>query len=224
MNAVRNSIYLMSLKYIVILLFLLLAAFWMLSLIAIPRLQDQIIPLVRGYGDTHTLWAVAFFVGFSVLSVLFGPFTSVFLVPVAIILWGSIVTFFLLVFGWFIGSVAAYAIGLSLGYPLVAKIVSREKLDEWIAFMSREATFFLAFLFRLALPAETGYVFGVVKYPFWKYAAIVIIVEVIVAAVVIGAGDAALENDVVKFIGLVVGVFALFAIAGYLFKRQRRAV
>jgi len=197
-----------------------LVAFFVATSFSLQSIFQYYIPLleraISGIGN----WAPAFFVGLAALSVLFGPFSSVFLVPLAVAVWGTNTAFGLLLGGWLAGGILAYGIGYSLGYALVVRIVSRRKVDKWLHEISAHATFMLAFLFRLAMPAETGYVFGITRYHFGKYLAIIFLAEIPFAFMVIYASDAFLSEDFFSFLGWI--VFGLLVITLAVFQMRSR--
>ena len=216
----------MSFKHLIILFLLLLSVFLIFATVSsvgiIAEFSNHITLFFRQYSSLYPRMAVGLFIAFAAISVLFGPFTSVFLVPIAILLWGMIRTFIFLLTGWLIGGVLTYALGRFIGYPIVTKLVSKAQVDEWIDWISKEATFILAFLFRLALPAETGYVFGLVKYNFWKYMLIVFLVEFPIGLLIIFAGDAFLDQSGWKFASSAASALIIFGMAGYAIQRRRK--
>ena len=216
----------MNTKYLVTLFILLLVGFWIFtSVSALTRIDeaaDFFVSLLKEYAESNNKAGMVLFTALAAISVLFGPFTSVFLVPPAILIWGPWLTFILLMIGWLIGGIGAYWIGRYVGHPLVSRILSKEKTNEWITFISNEATFLLAFLFRLALPAETGYVFGLVKYNFWKYVLIIFLAELPVGFLIVHAGDAFLNQNIWKFAASGASALTLFGVAGYIVQRRRR--
>lgn len=159
------------------------------------------------FGQAGT-FAGLLFVVLSSLSVLLGPFSSIFLVPLAITVWGDIATLWLLLLGWLIGGVFSYIVGRYAGYALVIKLAARHKVDRWIREISAHATLPLAFLFRLALPAETGYVFGLARYHFGKYLLIIFFAELPFALVAVYSGKAFVRAEPV-----ILGVWLFAGIA-----------
>jgi uncharacterized membrane protein YdjX (TVP38/TMEM64 family) len=124
--------------------------------------------------------------------------------------------------GWMVGGVAAYFIGSWAGYPVVVKIMSREKVDTWQDLASRRINFYFALLFRLAMPAETGYVFGLARYNFGKFMLATFLVESLTGAILVWGGDALLAQDFMRFAALIAGGIIVFSVAAYLFWRKWR--
>lgn len=67
--------------------------------------------------------------------------------------------------------------------------------------MNEQATFATALLLRLALPAELGYAFGVVRYPLGTYVAITVLSELPYAIASAYASEAVLLGNVLHFLG-----------------------
>lgn len=170
------------------------------------------------YADQHSFLAPFMFVAFAALSVMLGPFTSAPLVSFAVALWGTLLTFVLLVIGWLLGNSLAYWIGHSIGYPLVRRIVSKEKLRKWTTFLSDKVGTRLLFLFRLATPSEVGYVFGILRYRFFHYLIISLLAELPFALLIVFAGEAVLGNRWELLVGLMVAGFTLILGSLYLLK------
>ena len=166
--------------------------------------------------------ALVIFIALAALSVLLGPVTSIFLVPAALAVWGALLTFLFLMIGWFLGEVLSYGIGRRIGYAAVTYFVSKSKADKWLAYISERATFLFALAFRLALPAETGYIFGLVRYPFVKYIAIVIIAEIPFALAAVYAGEAFLEKNLMRFILWITAAALLIGGTAYSFQKKSR--
>ncbi|MBI4132578.1 MAG: hypothetical protein HY473_00555 [Candidatus Sungbacteria bacterium] len=199
--------------------------FWLWSAFSSDGLINQAVSFLEAHVRENAILAGGLFFGFATLSVLLGPFTSAPMVPVAVLLWGNGITFGLLFSGWVIGGMGAYAIGRFIGYPVVGRIVSREKVDAWREFVSRRMTFAWALLFRLAMPAETGYIFGLVRYRIGAYLLITALVEAPIAAVLVWASDALVARDFARFIGWIAAAIFVFAAAAYLLReRMRRSV
>lgn len=165
---------------------------------------ERQIAFLQSYSVTHPYLAMALFSSFAFLSVLLGPLSSAPVVPVAIVLWGKIIALCLMLVGWVSGAAVSYFIGEHAGYPIVARLLSKRRLDEWLRRVSREATFFLALMFRLALPAETGYVFGLIRYPFLKFLLITLVVEIPTGLGLIFIGDAFVTQNLPLFLSLMV--------------------
>lgn len=212
-------------KELAILFLLAVGGFWLWSIFSADGLINQAVAFLETRVRENEILAGGLFFGFAMLSVLAGPFTSAPMVPVAILLWGNWITFELLFSGWVTGGMGAYAIGRFIGYPVVGKIVSREKVDAWRGFVSRRMTFAWALLFRLAMPAETGYIFGLSRYRIPAYLLITALVEAPIATAFVWASDALVARDFVRFIGWIAAVVLVFAGAAYLLReRMRRPV
>lgn len=175
--------------------------FWSIILIAIAFLlfatsaifQESFFYVtgwLSGYAHAHPVMGVVAFVGLAGVSALLSPFSSIPLVPSAVVIWGPEKTFMLLFAGWLIGDIVAYTIGYYLGYPIVQKIASKEALNRWVNILSEKVDIIVAFLFRLATPSEAGYIFGTLKYNFFKYFFITFFAELPFVYIAVYVGEA----------------------------------
>jgi uncharacterized membrane protein YdjX (TVP38/TMEM64 family) len=148
--------------------------------------------------------------------------SSIVLVPPAAEVWGKSVTFLLLWGGWIAGSVLAYAIG-HYARPLLVRLVRKERLEKYQELASKRMKFWAALLFCIAVQSEvSGYVFGGLHYPFWKFLAAISIAEAIYAIGVIVAGKSLLEAEPLVLVATVVVLLAALLGAGMLLRAQKR--
>lgn len=197
-----------------------IAVFWLWIFFSSEELIIRGLEIIRVYSEKNNILAGLFFFLLMVLSVVLGPFTSVPLVPLGVFLWGEFITFWLILTGWIVGGITAYFLGKFIGYPLVVKVLPQETIAIWQNFVSQKITFFSAFLFRLAMPAETGYIFGLSGYRFRDYLLILLITEAPLAALIVWAGDALVAKNTGQFLGWIVLIVIIFSGAAYLLKKR----
>lgn len=207
-----------------VLFVLVLVGFWGWGFFASGGLAERAIELIRTYSGEHLFVSGAIFFGFAALSVLLGPLTSAPLVPVAVLTWGKWPTFLLLVSGWMVGAMLAYLVGRTAGNAVLARIVSPANLEAWRSFLSRRTTIFSALLFRLALPAETGYVFGLVRYAPWKFLLVTVLVEIPIGVALVYSGDALVARQFGRFASWAAGGFLVMGAALYFSRRRWKAL
>lgn len=157
--------------------------------------------------------AVLVFVMTAIAAALISPLTNIPLVPIAVAIWGTVPTTVFLLSGWLIGDILAYLIGRYLGYKAVCYFVSTEKIDDWSNVIRKRTNFSTALLLRLALPAELGYAFGIIRYPAGSYVIVTVLSELLTAIISTYASEAVLYGEAVKFFGLVGALFAVIFIA-----------
>lgn len=190
-------------------------------------------PTVKGWVEWVTDWAVGImkahrvagsvvFFLLSAVSAMLAFASSMVLVPPANEVWGKPVTFLLLWGGWTAGAVAAYLIG-HFARPLLFRIVSRKKLQEYEDIVSKRMKLWAAILLCLAAPSEIpGYLFGGLHYPFWKFLAAISVAEAIYALGVIIAGESLMEAKPAA-VAATVGILIAVAVgAGILLRKQRK--
>jgi uncharacterized membrane protein YdjX (TVP38/TMEM64 family) len=158
--------------------------------------------------------AIILFLLISALAALISPFTNIPLIPVAVVIWGVVPTTILLLFGWLIGDIIAYFIGRYLGEPAIRYIVSADKFDNLVRVVKERTNFFTAFLLRLTLPAELGYMFGIIRYNFFAYLIITFFAELPFAIISTYTSDAILAGDTTKFFEFI-GILCLILFGLY---------
>jgi uncharacterized membrane protein YdjX (TVP38/TMEM64 family) len=122
-------------------------------------------------------------------------------VPVAILAWGQAASVLLLWLGWTLGGVLSYGISLLLGRQVVYAIASRPLLERYEGLLSHRPPFGLVLLLQLALPSEVpGYLLGLLRYPFGKYLAALLIAEFPYAVATVYLGSTFLERRTVPFL------------------------
>jgi uncharacterized membrane protein YdjX (TVP38/TMEM64 family) len=139
--------------------------------------------------NAHPVMGAAVFFLFAAISAMLAVTSSVVLVPPANLVWGKLITFFLLWGGWIAGGIATFGIG-SVGRPLLVRLGYQETLDKYQQFVSKRMKFWAVLLFCFAVPSEVpGYLFGGLHYPFLKFLAAIAIVESIYALGIVIAGE-----------------------------------
>jgi uncharacterized membrane protein YdjX (TVP38/TMEM64 family) len=210
------------------------AWFWVAAAAALAVLGFVVFsPTFHGWIERVTRWAEdimrahpvsggAVFFALTAASAMLTFASGVVLVPSATEVWGKPVTFLLLWGGWMAGSGAAYAIGY-FARPLLVRLVSREKLEEYQQLVSKRMKFWAALLFCFAAQSEiSGYVLGGLRYSFWKFLAAIAIAEAAFALGVIVAGESLLEARPLALavsVGVLVGAVVA---AGMVLRAQKR--
>lgn len=200
---------------------LFLGALVAVSLLLQDVFENLVVALAR-YEAARPVLGPLLFVVLAAASVMLGPFTSAPLMPFAVGVWGTGKTLALLLTGWLAGNAAAYGIGYHFGYPVVSLIVPAAVLQKWIRFLREGVSAWGIFLIRLAVPAEIGYVFGLLKYDFRKYLAVVFLAEVPFAVALVYGGEAFLNGRWPRLITYVTGIVALIATALILSNAERK--
>jgi uncharacterized membrane protein YdjX (TVP38/TMEM64 family) len=146
------------------------------------------------------------FVLLTAISAMIAFVSSAVLIPVAIYVWGPILCFVLLWSGWFLGGLAAYAIGRYLGRPAVRRLVRPETLERqerWAR--SGSGSLVAVLLIQLAIPSDlAGYVFGLIRCPLGWFTAALALVEVPYALGAVFLGMSFVERRLVPLV--IVGV------------------
>ncbi len=176
----------------------------------------DVVSFFETYVRQNEILGLLVFILIAALAAMVSPFTNLPLIPVAVALWGTTTTVFLLLGGWLIGDATAYFIGRYVGYPAVRYIISAERFDTWLSAVRAHTSFSMMFLLRLALPAELGYVFGVIRYHFGKYILLTFLAELPFVLTAAYASEAILLGERLQFFGLVALISAILFGAFYL--------
>ena len=193
---------------IILLVIILAAVFWDSK--TIENYFLDMIGYITNYMDSGKWWSMGIFVALAIVSIMLVSFSSIWLVPIALALWGNLPTLAMLLSGWLLGSIFSYLIGKYAGYPIVQKIIPAEKINNYSSVFSRtRESFSLIILSRFVLPSEIpGYLLGMARYPFFKYLLATTISEIPYAFVTIYFIEAVLrKNAIALFVWGVIWVF-----------------
>jgi uncharacterized membrane protein YdjX (TVP38/TMEM64 family) len=191
------------------------------SSIAFQNFFSRIVPYFERLTGEHAILSVLVFIALGVLSTMISSFTSIPLVPVAVIVWGNALTALYLFVGWLIGDILSYFVGYYAGNPLVRRFLPYEKIQFYLKRIPPNAEFKMILLFILSMPAEIpGYTVGALRYKFQKYAAAQILNEILYSTLVAYAFAALVEkNNLIFFSYLAFGI-VLFGYMFWLFQRK----
>jgi len=166
---------------------------------------------------------MAVFVALAMASAMLAFFSSAILVPVGIYAWGTAVCFLLLWIGWFLGGIAAFAIGRFFGHTVVEVVVGEDRLRQLKKRVSQRTRFVHILLFQAMMPSEIpGYVLGSLHYRFVPFAVALALAELPYALGTIFVGENFLAGRVWVLIAIAASGL-LIALVGYsLFERARR--
>jgi len=172
---------------------------------------DLAIEWAKQLMESHKVEGGAVFFLFSVLSAMLAFASSAILVPPANLAWGQPVTFLLLWGGWVAGAMAAYWIG-RVAFPLLLHSGYQERLRKYQDYASRRMSFWMVLLFCIAIPSEIpSYLFGSLRYSFWKFLAAIATAETGYALGIVIAGEGLLIDEPF-FVLAVIGLFILVAL------------
>ena len=189
--------------------------------IALQDIFYDVVLFAEIYGGKHPTLSIFVFMAFAGVSAMFSPFSSVPLVPVAIMLWGSVWTSAFLIAGWLGGHVITYTLGYYAGYPVAKKFVAFERIEQYSHKFSKKSEFLLVLLFRFAIPAEVpGYVLGTARYGFEKYFLATFIAEFPFAIITVYASGALIDRKPFVLAEVIVSGIVFLAVAWYFFRKQ----
>jgi len=156
----------------------------------------KLVSFFENYATVSPVLSIFIFLLLTILSVMFFFFSSAWLVPVAVSVWGSLITTLLLLAGWLIGAIFSYLLGRYVGYRILKYFIPLQKLDYYRDIFSKNSSFLLIFLLRFTIPSEIpGYALGIFRLNFLKYLLITILAEIPYAFVTVYAIGAILNKD-----------------------------
>lgn len=190
-------------------------------------LQDYFqsaVTFLQNNGSSHPYLSIGLFVGLSALSAMFFSFSSVWFVPVAVILWDRPLTVFLLLISWMLGGTISYLIGQYGGYPIVKKFISLKQMDDYQDLITKQLGFWTIFLFRFTLPSEIpGYLLGIAKYPFAKYFLVTLLAEAPYAVYSVYAIDSIIHKEQTIFaITAIIWIIAAWILSFFYYRKIKK--
>jgi uncharacterized membrane protein YdjX (TVP38/TMEM64 family) len=159
------------------------------------------------------------FVLLAAISAMVAFLSSAVLIPVAVYVWGPTLTFALLWAGWFLGGLAAYAIGRFLGRPIVRRMVSPaalERQERWARSGGRSLAAIV--LLQLAIPSDlAGYVFGLIRCPLGPFVAALAFAEIPYALGAVFLGVTFVQRKLLPLLvlGLAGALLSVLALRAY---------
>jgi uncharacterized membrane protein YdjX (TVP38/TMEM64 family) len=187
---------------------------------ASSELQNHILNSVNylgGYFRNHLFLGGLIFFAISVVSVLISPFSSVPLIPSAIMAWGSFLTLSLLFPAWVVGGILAYFIGSLTQEKILKRFISFEKVEYYKKRISPRSQFLLVFIFQTVTPSEiSSYTLGIIRYDFEKYLAVIVLSDLLFAFFIVYATSALISGKIFLF----AGVILLGSVVFYLVYRE----
>ena len=183
---------------------------------------EQVASWAEGIMGRNPVAGGAAFFALSAFSSMLAFVSSIVLVPPAVEVYGKTVTFFLLWGGWAMGSAITYFIGY-FARPLIKRLVSREKLEQYQNLASKRTPFWWLLVFAFAVPSEIpGYVFGGLHYPFWKYFAAIATAEAVYSIGIVLAGESLMEAKPGVMAASAGALVALAVLSMVMLRRKKR--
>ncbi len=164
------------------------------------------------------------FVALAAVAAMFAFISAAIVVPVAVFVWGELLSMALLWIGWIIGGVVSYGIARYLGRPVVHWLTADRAMRRIERRIRPDTPFRLILLFQLGLPSEIpGYVLGLVKYPFGKFLLARALTELpfTIATIYLGAGLVSARIGFVLAVGLSIALLSVGAF--YLLRRHMQS-
>jgi uncharacterized membrane protein YdjX (TVP38/TMEM64 family) len=193
------------------------------SSVQFQQFFTNIVPLFEKIAHQNEILSILIFIGLGALSTMASSFSSVPLVPIAIVVWGNTPTALYLFTGWIIGDVISYFIGYYAGNPILKKFANVKKITYYREKIPPNAEFKLVFLFIMSMPSEVpNYTLGTLRYNFLRYFLTIALGELVFSFLTAYAGLALVEKNLILFIGTVSLLVLFFVYSFYLFNKYLR--
>jgi uncharacterized membrane protein YdjX (TVP38/TMEM64 family) len=182
----------------------------------------EVLAAVQRLIERHAVLGAASFVLLAAFSAMFTFLSVAVIVPAAVFAWGTPMSIGLLWCGWILGGMATYAIGKWLGRPVVRWLLAGNGLSRLESHLPADAPLWTVVLLQLALLSEIpGYLLGLVRYPFTRYALALGLAELpyTIATVYLGVSFVEGRSGLILLVGVVIAFFSLL-----MFHALRRAL
>lgn len=180
-----------------------------LALLLLPAIHDRLLRAIAGAGELIRQRPAAGMLTFALLAALSAMLafvSSAVLIPVAVHVWGPVTCALLLWTGWFLGGIAAYAVGRYLGRPIVERLVRPAAIARYERWARSGPTLVPILLLQLAVPSDVaGYVFGLVRCRFPMFLLALAVAEVPYALGAVYLGVSFLEGRILSLMLLGIG-------------------
>jgi uncharacterized membrane protein YdjX (TVP38/TMEM64 family) len=199
-----------------------------LTLLLLPAIHDRLLRATASAGDLirhRPAAGMLTFVLLAALSAMLAFVSSAVLIPVAVHVWGPVTCALLLWTRWFLGGVAAYAVGRFLGRPIVERLVRPAAIARYERWARSGPTLVPILLLQLAVPSDVvGYVFGLVRCRFRNFLVALAVAEMPYAIGAVYLGVSFLEGNLLSLMLLgIVGVLFSWWVLRRLHRAQAAA-
>jgi len=126
---------------------------------------------ISGYMQNYQILGIFVYIFAGFISTIIAPISSVFLIPVAVAIWGPLLTALFSIFSWGFGSVVAYFLARTFGRPLVDHVADLSKVDTVARVLPQKKLFIWIVLARMAMPVDVlSYALGLfIAVPYTTY-------------------------------------------------------
>ncbi len=183
------------------------------SSVTFQGVLSHYLPLFENLARNNPILSIVVFIALGTLSTMLSSFSSVPLVPVAVLVWGNWLTAVLLFIGWTAGDVLSYWVAYWAGNPVFRRLVPFEKIGYYQKKIPPDAEFKLVFFFIMSMPSEIpGYTLGTLRYNFKRYFLITALGELVWSPLTAFAGRALVEKNPIVF-----GAVTLFMVFFFIY-------
>ena len=206
-------------RRVAVLLILCLALAWAASSSTLHDALIGVLVATQELIHAHPFFGASMFIVIAAVSAMFTFASIAILVPAAVFTWGTGAAIVALWLGWIAGGIGTYAIGRHLGRPAVRWLISGEALQRLESRIPPAAPFPLILLLQIALPSEiVGYVLGLARYPFLRYAAALALAELPYTLATMYLGNSFIEGRGRMILGIGAAIATLSLLTWYVWR------
>src|SRR3989344_597224 len=115
------------------------------------------------------VWGMIIYALFEFVATVIAPVNTLPFLPIAVSLWGPLVTALLSIAGWFVGSLVAFALARKWGRPIVSRLINMRKLSFYEKAVGSKHIFWNIIFLRMAIPVDLlSYALGIFSTVGWR--------------------------------------------------------
>lgn len=134
--------------------FLFLITLFITAIYIANRFEDYIVANLD-FG----IWGMLAYFLVGIISTVFAPINSLPVIPIAVTLWGPMMTASISIASWTTGSIMAFVIARKFGRPVVSFILNMDhrkmtKMEEWADILDNKYLFWQVIVMRIFIPVD----------------------------------------------------------------------
>lgn len=145
------------------------------------------------------------------VATIIAPLSTIPFIPIAVGIWGSLVTAILNIIGWAIGALGAFFISRKYGRAFVEKIVTKERLESVGKRFPEKNIFWTIIFLRMTVPVDVlSYALGLFENITWKMYTVTLVGIIPFAFVFAYAGTLSIELQILLILLIAAVLFLVW--------------
>lgn len=173
--------------------------------------------------EKNMIWGAFVYVFLEILSIVAAPVATIFLIPIAVSIFGPFATSILNIIGWMIGSSIAFWLARKYGKPLLERMKIFQGIKKYENYVSSEVEFWSVLVLRVVFPVDViSYALGFLSsISFFRYFLATVIGIAPFSFLYSYAGEYFIMGQYFYFIAIVIFGMLFFGIFWYFLKRRK---